>query len=532
MLKILAAPWELIKSLFYLAFPMARGSQPAARAGEAAGVWIARGILVFVALLGLAALNQWELLGLRRLIPYPTINRFWLPAIAFCVYAMIWLGWWLYRLLNLDVPQEQSDYPDIDRAWKQAVEALTAAGIGVDSTPLFLVLGGSLSGEESMFQSAGIRAQVKQVPRDPSEPVHVTANHDAIWVSCRGASVLSQQLMAQGAGAGGPAEVSLETLSGPESDPFKTAGIGGEGTLRIEDFLASPEFKKAQSQIQSGSKPRTAIDIERYAARLRYLCRLIARDRMGLCPVNGILVVIPVTAADPGSPLADIATASKADLTDALEAMRQRCPVLFLVSDLDRLEGFTELAERLPTDQRSKRMGQRFPLVPDLEPQEVPTRVKESVAWIGSTLFPTMVHSLFQVESNEGDVDEVVRANSELYRFLAAMRERRERLSQLMRDSIPSLPEEPILYRGCYLAGTGLDSSSQQAFAPGVLRLLIREQDSVTWTANALRQDATSMRVARTLRAVLILGISLGVLLILGLIAWKVFFASPEELDV
>ena len=40
-------------------------------------------------------------------------------------------------------------------------------------------------------------------------------------------------------------------------------------------------------------------DRERYAARLRHLCRLIKRDRLGFCPINGILVLLPVSAADP-----------------------------------------------------------------------------------------------------------------------------------------------------------------------------------------------------------------------------------------
>ena len=146
-------------------------------------------------------------------------------------------------------------------------------------------------------------------------------------------------------------------------------------------------------------------------------------------------------------------------------------------------------------------MGQRFPLVPDLDADEVPARIKDSVSWIGTTLFPSMVHSLFQVEVPGGeDVTEVVRANSQLYRFLAAMRDRRERLAQLVKDCLPALPGEPILFRGCYFAGTGPDSVTEQAFAPGVLRRLIEDQDNVTWTSDALLQDASFTRLARGLK--------------------------------
>ena len=125
-------------------------------------------------------------------------------------------------------------------AWKEAVEALERAGIHLDHTPLFLVLGGCSSGEEALFQAAAIKAQVKQVPKDPAQPLHVTANTDGIWVTCAGASVLGQQLLALEAGADGGSEVSLETLSrGESADPFKTMGMGGGETLRIEDFVAT-----------------------------------------------------------------------------------------------------------------------------------------------------------------------------------------------------------------------------------------------------------------------------------------------------
>jgi hypothetical protein len=336
--------------------------------------------------------------------------------------------------------------------------------------------------------------------------------------------------LAAGAGTDGPGDVTLDTLVGESADPFKTMGMGGGETLRVEDFMAS--LKQAQAQPRGPASPRArrSVDFEKYTARLRYLCRLIARDRQGLCPINGILVVLPVTTADPRSSFTEVGSACKADLTDAFDVLRMRCPVLFLLSDLDKIQGFEDLVERLPAEQRTKRMGQRFPLVPDLKPEDVSARIRDSVAWIGAALFPSMVHSLFQTERPGGeDVEDLVRANSQLYRFLAAMRDRRERMAQLVKDCIPALPGEPILYRGCYVAGTGLDPVTGQAFAPGVLRLLIREQDNVTWTADTMAQDATAMRLARAIRILLIGVIGLGVLAILALIGWKVFSSAPGE---
>ena len=190
---------------------------------------MARGILLLAVLAGLDMLNQWELLGLRTVDPLRRIGGYWLPLFAFCLYAMIWMGWWLYRLLNLDVPPVTSEYPDIDRAWSQALEAWPRRHPPRRTRPCSWSWEASSSGEESLFHAAGIKAQVKQVPRDPAEPLHVTANREGIWVTCPGASVLGQQLLALGRGADGRGEVTLDTLSGESSRPLQDHGRWGRG---------------------------------------------------------------------------------------------------------------------------------------------------------------------------------------------------------------------------------------------------------------------------------------------------------------
>src|SRR5205807_6868667 len=140
-----------------------------------------------------------------------------------------------------------------------------------------------------------------------------------------------------------------------------------------------------------------------YKARLRHLCRLIIRDRQGFCPLNGLLVLLPITAADPKADILEVASSCRTDLTVVLETCRLRCPVLFMVCDLEKLDGFGELVERLPSGQVSKRMGRRFPLVPDLSPGEVPASGQGAVDWTGNTRFPSMVCCLFHVETPGGE---------------------------------------------------------------------------------------------------------------------------------
>ena len=83
-------------------------------------------------------------------------------------------------------------------------------------------------------------------------------------------------------------------------------------------------------------------------------------------------------------------------------------------------------------------MGQRFPLVPDLTAGEVPEKVQEAIEVVSGNVFPSMVHAMFQVESQGlEDVDEVLRSNSQLFRFLHGIVERGERMARLVQGLHP-----------------------------------------------------------------------------------------------
>ena len=55
------------------------------------------------------------------------------------------------------------------------------------------------------------------------------------------------------------------------------------------------------------------------------------------------------------------------------------------------MPGFRALTERLPESQRDRRMGQRFPLVPDLEPSSIAGMIESGVQQIGNRLIPNLV---------------------------------------------------------------------------------------------------------------------------------------------
>lgn len=530
MLKFFAGIGNAFKAMFVLMFPMVSGGRTAWDASGAASRWASRGAIGSVLLLLLWMLNRSTWLGLLNIIKVPPpLNVLFLPALAICLYGMLWFGWWLWQILNLEIEPPTSEFPDIDRAWAEATTALDKAGIRLDQTPLFLVLGWTSGAEESLFQAAGLKPLVREIPRGQSQPLHVTANHEGVWVTCPGTSLLGR--LDPGAASGVTAGADLDFLSLPEPEPaeeadqFKTMGVGqgGGGTLRIEDFVA--QMKKQQGEAAPAARVarKTAAELEPLQARLRRLCRLIARDRKGFCPVNGILVVLPVTCVDGRGQGEELARACSTDLATAFKTFQLRCPVLYLLNKLESLPGFAELIERLPSNQRGSRIGQRFPLIPEIGPESVPGKVEDAVQWVGRGLFPTMVLSRLQVETPGGeDLETTMQANARMFRFLAEVRKRGEALARLVRGGLPTLSGEPVMFGGCYFAASGRDQATGQAFASGVFSRMVRDQDHVTWTADVLSEDLRRLRMMRTLKLGLTLYITAVVVGIASLIGWKV----------
>ena len=531
MLKFFAAIGNAIKALFVLMFPMVSGGRTAWD-GSGIGVrWAIRGAIGSVLLLLLWLLNLSQWLGFRTMIfARPPLDVLWLPAFGFCLYGMLWFGWWLWQVLSVEIEPPTSEFPDIDRAWAEATAALDKAGISLDQTPLFLVLGWTTGSEDSLFQAAGLKPLVREIPRGQGQPLHVTANHEGVWVTCPGTSLLGR--LDPGATSGVTAGSDLDLLSMAEPEPaedvdqFKTMGFGqGGGTLRIEDFVAQIKKEQGQGRPSSRLPKKTAAQLEPVQARLRRLCRLIARDRKGFCPINGVMVVLPVTSVDSRGQTEELARSCATDLSTLFSTFRLRCPVLYLFNRLESLPGFAELIERLPANQRGSRIGQRFPLVPELVPESVPAKVEDAVEWIGRGLFPTMVLSRFQVESPGGaDLEMSMEANARMFRFLAEVRKRGEALAKLVRGGLPTLSGEPVMFGGCYFAASGKDPATGQAFASGVFARMVRDQDNVTWTADALQEDAGRLLKVRSLKLVFTICLcvaAVGIVWIIGMRLWS-----------
>ena len=506
-----------------LIFPMFARARDVLRLGPTLW-WTLHLLLLAAGLCGLALLHRRLALDRFLAIPHPVFRNVWLPLLFLLAYALGWLGRWLWRLLGPG--QESAVFPDIDRAWDEAVRALDQAGIDLTDVPLFLVLGRPQGAEEGLFQGGQLRLLVEQAPRRADAPLHVYANRDAIYVTCAGASLLGRQaplLAAEGEEAAAPPPPAV--VSPDRGEDLSTIGAAGDESSRaMEEMIARLRQQgrgmgqpleeeqralgllvvgRAGAGTQAPRAARTSLlrnraEVELQAARLEHLCRRIARDRRPYCPVNGILLLVPLAATDNDGLATDLGVICRRDLATARETLKVLCPIFALVCDLETLPGFRELIGRLPEAQRQRRLGQRFPLVPDVEPAAVPPMIDSGVQWIGRKPLPDLVDNLWRIEPEDRQPPgDVVRGNIRLYHLLRQFRERLKRLSRVLVRASAAEDGPPAMLGGCYLAGTGPDSAREQAFLPGVFRRLIESQDYVSWTPDALAEEAAYLRWTR-----------------------------------
>ena len=135
--------------------------------------WMMHFVLVGLVLAGLAYLNYIFDLAKYLEAPWLIVRRLWLPLLFLVLYLLAWQAWWLWRLLGPD--HDPKDFPDIDRAWGEAQDALDAAGLNLKEIPLFLLIGRAPAGEAALFRAAALPLRVRQTPAGDA-PIHVLAS--------------------------------------------------------------------------------------------------------------------------------------------------------------------------------------------------------------------------------------------------------------------------------------------------------------------------------------------------------------------
>jgi type VI protein secretion system component VasK len=221
----------------------------------------------------------------------------------------------------------------------------------------------------------------------------------------------------------------------------------------------------------------------RQLARLEYVCQLIRQSRFPLCPINGVLVLLPFELLQATQrETQQLEKTVRSDLACLQRELAIRCPVTALVVGMHQERGFRELVRRVGRERATaQRFGRRFDvrIIPSAE-------AIAALCALAAGVFEDWIHTLFR------EAEALSRpGNLRLYGLLCKMR---STLSSVLTEVLvggfahdpqsKDLPE-PIPFSGCYFAATG-ESEDQQAFVRGVFEKLGEEQEDVEWTRLAV----------------------------------------------
>jgi hypothetical protein len=432
----------------------------------------------------------------------------------------------LYQAIRWWLEGEQSTFPDIDFAWKAGLDALTQSGLSLHSAPLFLILGSASPRQESsLVRAAGLSLRVHDLPEGPA-PLHWFAGPDGIYLVISEACGLSslaallEKRRAENLANPDRAASSSLPLSSPVTRTMRPlpapaapapapapaaqrqpAG-GTRGTLMLDQFVAEQQAAEVQASSQATAvaeeEPHEPVIVSRTSdqpallpqqeaarqlARLDYVCQLIRRARFPLCPINGVLVLLPFEMLQATQrETQQLEKTVRSDLACLQRELAIRCPVTAFIIGMHEERGFRELVRRVGRERATaQRFGRRFDvrMIPSAE-------ALATLCALAAGVFEDWIHTLFR------EADALTRpGNLRLYGLLCKMR---STLSSVLTEVLvggfahdPNSRElpEPIPFSGCYFAATG-DTEDQQAFVRGVFEKLAEEQEDIEWTRHAL----------------------------------------------
>jgi IcmF-related N-terminal domain len=441
-----------------------------------------KAVRILLGLVGLAVIlvGLWwvnDRLGLERYLepPLPILGRVWLPFLFLLTLGAGWSAWRLWSTLAAE--PTAPPFPDIERAWERAILELGQVGIHIREKPLFLILGRPAATLDGLMEGSGLAMRLRGAPHEPNAPIQLYAGDSGIFVACPTLSVVGTTVDAWLAGAG-----SVVSEAGA-TDAASTGTIGpaaGEGTNGATPTTAPQTRRQADRR----SLLERARELERTAAGLRLLCRLVVRDRRPYCPINGIIVALPFDLARSDAKSDSIGEACQQDL-DTVEAVVQvQCPVFAIFTDLDRQQGFHELASSLAREEPVDSLGIDLPAIPDVRDEAMAGTIDAAVRWLAYRRLPSLIHPLWKFQPDAG-LDPV---NVRLYELLRAVQEGRRGLSRVLVRGFYRGPRRQAKLAGAYLVATG-GTEVARAFGSAVFRRAIDLQNDVSWTPAMIARD-------------------------------------------
>lgn len=490
-----------------------------------------------------------------------------------------WLIWLLLLLLVFAIPvivyflvkfwtmKEESRFAGIDQIWQTALELCQQQGISVKRVPIFLVLGAKDQRQASNLMAASGLPISVSVPKQQDTDLLFFATQDAVFLYLNGCTCLSGLLTqprgsAASQSAAIPASAAVtgtidasafaKMTGGKPVLPPAGAEIGGTLTdsafpgaadnqdsmlgnadsdvgrtmvlpegQSMEELLAASAPSAAQQSLQGNYGATAMLSSQAVFEReqkLRHVCQLINRARHPVCPINGILTLLPFTMVETAS--GPLQTSAQKDIKVLREEFKMRCGHSVLITEMEAEDGFHELIKRVgERESRESRFGRGA----DLWNAPAAERL-EAISTHAVGAFEDWIYLLFQKENALQQ-----RYNSRLLSLLCRVRGKfAENLPVVLGRGFgfdpttqPELEKEQFLFGGCYFAGTGPDPS-KYAFVKSVFAKVLQNEGELEWSPQARAEDRQHQLMASLFALVGLISL----LSIVGMILYKFFWQA------
>jgi len=398
------------------------------------------------------------------------IQEYWLGLLFLATCFLIQMLVHLIYILRI---RPESEFPDIDQAWRIGMEVLEANGIDIYEVPLFLVVGLTEREDGPFRTGAGLPDLATELSRR-SSPLRFFGDDQGVLISCPGISAVSAQAKLRPAGpeAGGGAEAAGEV--NPEQTQRPSAASSGD--------IGHTYVPGGQTAGSASSSPPAALPPEQLTLsgkRLAYFSRLLKIYRDPRCPINGLLCCIPFAWCHKRA--ADSQAAVRQDIALWHRELNMVFPVSCLLTGIESLTGVSDFLRRgAKVDKRfgpGMRAGSRFPVGSAVDRESARWVAESSVEWFRSWIY----HAFAQ------DVDS--RSNPRLYRMLCEFDECQDAMCDVLRRSFGEFrTSEPIRLVGCYYAGHDA-TTGRLMFVKEVVQKLKSHQNDVSWSPERVRGD-------------------------------------------
>lgn len=476
----------------------------------------------------------------------------WFPTLVGLLYVLAWCGW--YLMLTVRTRDDSDAKADITRQWKAAKRRMTRAGIDIQRVPLFLTLGRPAGGVHHFFSSGRFPFSLPASPVDEDAPLSVCGDRDGVFVCCNQTSLLGNFLdrftasAASSAAALGIPKANASRSPGsecrpddrseqspcptagahsPAASPLLASGGGNAATLTqsrpavatvplsatvraMEQRLADLEYQLTlaeatpETDVLAAAESAALLEeslqldpgvADRLTERLELICRLIAEEREPLCPLNGIVLLVPIQVTDCDSTADEVGKRIEQDLQAVMRIMETEVSVQVVMCGLEACKGADEWLSRCPEETRHRPLGVVLPAPPATETDTEGTRIDKATEWLCNDLLPPLAYGLLRRNASDPLTDRSHQEeNRRLHQFVKSMRDRGPTLSRLLHRSTASGSAHWRL-RGCFFAATGSDATTGHGFTSGLMPLIHGMQHEVCWLESRRRRDTVHLAV-------------------------------------